>query len=81
MSVMKLKRSINLRFDFLDDRTEELARWISPLNFNEQHDAAFAKHSKGTGTWFLESSEFKDWTDDQHKVLWCPGKRTFLALG
>lgn len=74
---MELKRSTNLHRNLLDDPSEKIARWISPLNFSEQQDAAFGKRAKSTGTWFLESSEFKDWIDGEHKVLWCPGKRTF----
>jgi len=63
---------------FLDK--QELVNWISPLNFNEQQDAAFGKRTKGTGTWLLQSSQFKDWMVNTSRVLWCPGKRQLLSL-
>ena len=64
---------------FLDNHSQELANWISQLDFNEQQDAAFGKHTKGTGTWMLQSPEFTDWMNGEPRVLWCPGKRTFLS--
>jgi hypothetical protein len=57
------------------DEASQLASWISPLNFNEQQDAAYGKCTKGTGAWFLHSPEFKRWIDTKSGVLWCPGNR------
>jgi len=65
---------------FLDKQTQQLANWISPLDFNEQQDTAYGKHTKDTGTWLLNSPEFKRWVDDKSRILWCPGKREFLVL-
>jgi len=66
-----------------DKQLQELIKWLSPLNFNEQQDAAFGKRTGSTGTWILQSSEFKDWMDHKSRVLWCPGKpgvgKTILA--
>ena len=62
---------------FLDEQ-DQLENWISPLNFNEQQDAAYGKRTKGTGAWLLQSSEFKRWMGDKSGVLWCPGKREFI---
>ena len=61
-----------------NDQLPKLARWISPLDFNEQQNAALGKRTEGTGTWLLQSSEFKGWVDGESKVLWCPGKRGFF---
>jgi len=30
-----------------DNQPQELANWISQVNFNEQQEAAFGKHTKG----------------------------------
>ena len=71
----------NLDVHFLDDhRPQELANWISQLNFNEQQDAAFGRRTKGTGIWLLQSPEFTDWVGGKSRVLWCPGKRMFPSV-
>jgi hypothetical protein len=65
----------------IDEQPQVLANWISPLDFNEQQETAFGQHTEGTGTWMLQKLEFQEWRDGKCRVLWCPGKRKFLALG
>ncbi|KAJ7574693.1 Pfs, NACHT and ankyrin domain protein [Mycena floridula] len=33
----------------------------------------FAKHTAGTGDWFLKQKDFVNWRDGKTKFLWCPG--------
>ena len=62
----------------LDNELQKLAKWISPLDFSEQQDAAHEKRTEGTGTWLLRSPGFNGWVDGEAKILWCPGKRAFF---
>ncbi|KAJ7584536.1 ankyrin repeat-containing domain protein [Mycena floridula] len=57
--------TIKKRKKFLD--------WISKLDFQATQMETFAKHSPGTGDWFLKKPEFVDWRDGKTKFLWCPG--------
>jgi hypothetical protein len=59
----------------LNKSSEELINWISAISFNQEHHQALDQHSKGTGTWILESSEFQQWVANEFRVLWCPGNR------
>jgi hypothetical protein len=66
------------RIDFylqssLDDEGQAIASWLSPLNFQASQYEFIQKRIKGTGEWFLESQEFKDWRDGTSEMLWCPG--------
>lgn len=39
----------------------------------EVHTDSLNKRKSGTGQWFIESSEFKSFTDGQSNTLFCPG--------
>ncbi|KAF8886194.1 hypothetical protein BD779DRAFT_636217 [Infundibulicybe gibba] len=52
---------------------QEVLKWLSPLDFNGKHNAAFEKHAPGTGEWFLGHPKFLAWQQGEYKVLWCPG--------
>ncbi|KAJ7575473.1 hypothetical protein C8J56DRAFT_801245 [Mycena floridula] len=47
--------------------------WISKLDFQAIQNETFAKHTAGTGEWFLKKQEFVDWKNGKTKFLWCPG--------
>ena len=57
----------------LDDERQAIASWLSSLNFQASQNEFIQKRRKGTGEWFLESQEFKDWSDGTSEMLWCPG--------
>src|ERR1700722_4577501 len=52
---------------------DEIASWLSSLNFQTSQNEFIQKREKGTGEWFLESREFKEWRDGESEMLWCPG--------
>src|SRR5271170_1934572 len=56
-----------------DDEREVIASWLSSLNFQTSQNEFIQKRRKGTGEWFLESREFKEWRDGTSGMLWCPG--------
>ena len=59
-----------------DQLRNDLAIWLSPpdpfINYNTASDARYS----GTGVWFIESNEFKNWKESS-SLLWIYGKRTF----
>jgi hypothetical protein len=56
-----------------DDERQVIASWLSSLNFQASQNEFIQKRRKGTGEWFLESREFKEWRDGTSEMLWCPG--------
>ena len=55
------------------DRT--IIDWLSPLNFWAKQSDVLSSRSGSTGTWILETEEFKDWAAGSGKTLWCTGIR------
>ena len=66
-----------------DARFTAVLEWLSPVNFSARQDAISSDSCRGTGTWFLESTNFNTWIDGKGRLLWCPGipgsGKTFLA--
>lgn len=58
-----------------DLEKQNIADWVTPLNFKPIHSDFFQKREVGTGQWLLDSKEFKDWRDGHLESLWCPGIR------
>src|SRR5271155_1425151 len=56
-----------------DDEHQVIGSWLSSLNFQASQNEFIQKRRKGTGEWFLESREFKEWRDGTSEMLWCPG--------
>jgi hypothetical protein len=51
-------------------------RWLSGINFDEDHDAIYSKRHSGTGNWITQESKFEQWfSGDASALLWCFGKR------
>ncbi|KAJ7587260.1 hypothetical protein C8J56DRAFT_861563, partial [Mycena floridula] len=55
------------------EKHEEFVNWISKLNFQATQNETFAKHTAGTGDWFLKQQYFVDWKNGKTRSLWCPG--------
>src|ERR1051326_2492175 len=51
---------------------QELADWLSPIDFLITHNDICARIQDGTGQWLLESQEFQEWRGG-NEVVWCPG--------
>jgi Cdc6-like AAA superfamily ATPase len=47
--------------------------WLSPTDFSAQQHNIISRRQVGTGQWFLDSVEFRDWLQGQKKTLFCPG--------
>ncbi|KAJ4246841.1 hypothetical protein NW762_013393 [Fusarium torreyae] len=49
-------------------------KWLTPVDHNTKHHDIIRLRQLGTGQWFLDSVEFKDWhTKTENKSLFCSG--------
>jgi len=60
---------------FAAKERDELAHWLSPLDFGPNLAEHYDRWTKGTGTWFLDSKEVVDWISGKFQRLWCQGNR------
>ena len=44
------------------EKKKEILSWLSSKNSWSRHNEFSQKRVSGSGTWFVESEEFKDWT-------------------
>jgi len=73
--------SLNQRRDAarrLDDESQAMISWLSPLNFASKQIDVISRRQEGTGEWLLEADEFKSWLSGDKGSLWCPGLRMFI---
>ena len=52
---------------------QAVADWLSPLDFPAQQSDFIGRRQKGTGQWFLDSTEFAKWRKEPKQTLFCPG--------
>ncbi|KAJ7589687.1 hypothetical protein C8J56DRAFT_939310, partial [Mycena floridula] len=58
----------------LDDQEfRAFLNWLSSLDFQQTQKKVFSQHTTGTGKWFLEAPEFRQWIKGSVRLLWCPG--------
>ncbi|KAF8541994.1 hypothetical protein BDD12DRAFT_442140 [Trichophaea hybrida] len=73
--------------ELTDDETEQLLKWLSPLEQQKRHRYFQQKRLENTGEWLLELEGFRTWRDsedqDHNSVLACygiPGAgKTFIS--
>ncbi|KAF4345639.1 hypothetical protein FBEOM_404 [Fusarium beomiforme] len=51
----------------------EILDWLTSLDYGLQQSDYFENRQQGTGQWFLESAEYRQWLDADGKTLFCPG--------
>ncbi|MCJ1468876.1 hypothetical protein MMC07_007506 [Pseudocyphellaria aurata] len=56
-----------------DAQHKELMNWISATNFPAQQSDFIARRHEGTGQWFCDAPEFKEWLHGLNQTLFCPG--------
>ena len=67
------------RFDKLEESYSEHDRlsilsWLSPIPYRQHHEKAYSEVLEGTGSWFLQDSEYIRWRDcDTSAMLWLHG--------
>jgi ankyrin repeat domain-containing protein 50 len=67
-----------------EDQRLRILQWLSPIDHRERHLTVQKQRLDGTGRWFLDSDEFKDWkTSSKPSLLWLTGSagtgKTFLT--
>ncbi|KAF4496130.1 Ankyrin repeat domain containing protein 50 [Fusarium agapanthi] len=55
------------------DQRRKILNWITPINFTSDQEDYLDRIQPGTGQWFLESYQFKEWADGEYQTLYCPG--------
>lgn len=59
-----------------------LLEWLSPAahEVKQKQRDVFARRVGSTGSWLLDTQEFKGWTEDPSPpILWCPGDRKWRS--
>jgi hypothetical protein len=54
-------------------RLNEALKWISSDEYRAQKTSLCSRSAASSGTWFLDSAEFRDWLDGPERMLFCPG--------
>ncbi|KAF3203746.1 hypothetical protein TWF679_010099 [Orbilia oligospora] len=64
-----------VRAELNDEKDLKILNWLTPINYGPQQSDYLAKRQNGSGQWFLDSPEFKNWLEnvDDKKTLFCPG--------
>ncbi|WZH50422.1 PNP_UDP_1 domain-containing protein [Fusarium acuminatum] len=63
----------DMRFRQLNQEHQAILDWLTPVNYGSQQSDYFGNRQEGTGQWFLESAEYREWLDADGKTLFCPG--------
>ncbi|OQD71694.1 hypothetical protein PENPOL_c001G06226 [Penicillium polonicum] len=56
-----------------EEARQTVLDWISPSNHATQQSDYIGRREEGTGQWFLDSAEFKNWISGSKQTLFCPG--------
>ncbi|KAH7159331.1 hypothetical protein DER46DRAFT_382893 [Fusarium sp. MPI-SDFR-AT-0072] len=63
----------DMRFRQLNQEHQAILDWLTPVGYSTQQSDYFGNRQQGTGQWFLESAEYREWLDADGKTLFCPG--------
>ncbi|KAK8242735.1 hypothetical protein IWZ00DRAFT_547403 [Phyllosticta capitalensis] len=56
-----------------DEEAEQILAWMSPTSFQARQADVLQSVEPGTGKWFLETKNYRDWLAGHVNLLWCPG--------
>lgn len=62
---------LNQRQD--DQDHQAILDWLTRIDYGAQQSDFIAKRQEGTGQWFLDSDEFREWLTTENQTLFCPG--------
>lgn len=58
----------------IDWERRDVLAWLSRLEPESDFERLFGQRHPGTGTWLVESVQFKEWMQaERHCLLWCHG--------
>jgi len=75
--------TFNLRSLFsppLENERDNIAKWLSHIDFDLFLSENISKRAKGSGTWVLNSQRLTDWLFGNFRLLWCSGNRKCYCL-
>ena len=67
----KTTREIKATVDMQERR--RILDWLTPVNYASQQNDFFNRRQVGTGSWLLESSEYRQWFATKGTTLFCQG--------
>ncbi|RYC80736.1 hypothetical protein BFJ63_vAg16371 [Fusarium oxysporum f. sp. narcissi] len=56
-----------------DQKHQAILKWLTPVDYAQQHNDFISRRQRGTGEWMLESAEFQAWLNADKQTLFCPG--------
>jgi Cdc6-like AAA superfamily ATPase len=56
-----------------DQERDQILDWLSSTKPSTRQSEIFNSHHTGTGTWFLETKEFREWIRSEKQILFCLG--------
>ncbi|RTE73040.1 hypothetical protein BHE90_012533 [Fusarium euwallaceae] len=56
-----------------DRDAARILEWLTLVDYAPQHNDLFRQRQPGTGQWFLDSPEFKEWAASEGQTLFCHG--------
>jgi NACHT domain len=56
-----------------DKHLNDISKWLNPPDPSKNLNAATEKRYKGTGSWFLEGEQFREWRSGSRPCLWLHG--------
>lgn len=57
----------------LNQEYQAILDWFTPVDYGTRQSHYFGNSQQGTGQWFLESAEYREWLDADGKTLLCLG--------
>lgn len=63
----------NIMATQLAQRLQDALQWLSRTDYPAQQHDIICRRQDGTAQWFLDSGEFKKWTNGDDKNIFCPG--------
>ena len=75
--------AINLTDYTNDTESKNVITWLCPSDTSlaqDNHEAALCLKQAGTGSWFVESDLFQNWTDGPDTLLWITGLRKLVLI-
>ncbi|KAG5655135.1 hypothetical protein KAF25_001908 [Fusarium avenaceum] len=63
----------NMQFRQLNQEYQAILDWFTPVDYGTHQSVNFKIRQQGTGQWFLESAEYREWLDADGNTLFCLG--------
>jgi Cdc6-like AAA superfamily ATPase len=64
---------VAVRSQQISEQHRQVMSWLSLADFSAQQHDIIRRREEGTGQWFLESTQFREWRDNTGTTLFCPG--------